>query len=92
MGESERRLREVFEAARADARSGRTVVVFLDEVRNKTNSIIYHHRLESSLFPSNDWLQHPLRNDNNHYQLEQLIASIKALFPNPPSPHPVLIL
>ena len=33
MGESERRLREVFEAARADAKAGRVVVVFLDEVR-----------------------------------------------------------
>ncbi len=33
VGESERRLREVFERARADADSGHTVVVFLDEVR-----------------------------------------------------------
>ncbi|WIA09999.1 hypothetical protein OEZ85_010211 [Tetradesmus obliquus] len=32
LGESERRLREVFEAAAADAAAGRLVVVFLDEV------------------------------------------------------------
>jgi SpoVK/Ycf46/Vps4 family AAA+-type ATPase len=32
LGESERRLREVFEAAAADAAAGRLVIVFLDEV------------------------------------------------------------
>ncbi len=31
-GESERRLREAFAAAQADADAGRTAVVFLDEV------------------------------------------------------------
>jgi SpoVK/Ycf46/Vps4 family AAA+-type ATPase len=32
LGESERRLREVFEAAAADAAAGRLVIVFLDEI------------------------------------------------------------
>jgi SpoVK/Ycf46/Vps4 family AAA+-type ATPase len=32
VGESERRLREAFEAAAGDARQGHTSVVFLDEV------------------------------------------------------------
>lgn len=32
VGESERRLREVFAAARADAEAGKIAIVFLDEV------------------------------------------------------------
>jgi AAA+ superfamily predicted ATPase len=39
VGESERRLRELFEAAQADADSGCAVVVFLDEVRIMMRSV-----------------------------------------------------
>ena len=44
MGESERRLREVFEAACNDARTGRTVIVFLDEVGPQNRFCFHTHQ------------------------------------------------
>ncbi len=43
LGESERRLRDAFDAARRDAEGGRTAVVFLDEVRDTHTHTHTHH-------------------------------------------------
>lgn len=54
-GESERRLREAFAAAQADADAGRTAVVFLDEVGTKSGGILQGVQRGKGVLPSRSW-------------------------------------